>query len=267
MKSDGERLFAAYLRQRRLGWQYEPEIGGRRPDFLVEHPVRSFVAEVYEPQIRLPPGGGSFESYSALRSAFEGRKSKQISAVKRAGLTYVAVVASTNSDIRIQPLVVAGAMFGNLAVTLRVGPEVCERPDGRTVFGGGGRVQARQFRGVSAVAILERFNPTQDRLEAATRARLARLPDWYATMTPRQIAETKAAVIKLSRETAAAAHRRWCLRPVGPSGASHRAPQPVRDFPARYSRLEWFARRSVGSCRRRKPGWLRRTRPQRSDLP
>jgi hypothetical protein len=203
MKSEGERLFAAYLRQRRLGWQYEPDLGGRRPDFLVEHPVRSFVAEVYEPQMRLPPSGGSFESYSALRGAFEGRKSKQISAVKRAGLPYVAVVASTNSDIRVQPLVVAGAMFGNLAVTLRVGPEVSERPDGRTVFGGGGRIQPRQFRGVSAVAILERFNPTQDRLEAATKARLACLPGWNATMTPRQIAEIKAAIVKLSSETAA----------------------------------------------------------------
>ena len=139
----------------------------------------------------------------ALRGAFEGRKSKQISAVKRAGLSYVAVVASTNSDIRVQPLVVAGAMFGNLAVTLRVGPEASERPDGRTVFGGGGRVQPGQFHGVSAVAILEGFNPTQDRLEAATKARLACLPDWNATMTPRQIAEIKAAIAKLSRETAA----------------------------------------------------------------
>ena len=78
MKSDGERLFAAYLRQCRLEWQYEPDIGGRRPDFLVEHPVRSFVAEVYEPEIHLPPGGGSFESYSARRGAFEGRRSKQL---------------------------------------------------------------------------------------------------------------------------------------------------------------------------------------------
>lgn len=202
MKSEGEHLITAYLRQRRLAWEYEREVGGRRPDFFVTHPARTFVAEVYEPEIRLPAGGGWFESYSALRGAFEGRKSKQIRAVKRAGFPYVAVVASTNSDVRVQPLVMAGAMFGNLAVTFKVGPDATERPDGRTVFGGGGRVQPGQFRGVSAVAILERFNPTQARLEAATENRLACVPEWNATMTHQQIAEVQAAIVKLRRETA-----------------------------------------------------------------
>ncbi len=80
LKSDGERLAAAYWDQRALPWEYEPEIGGRHPDFLVHHSRRDFVAEVFEPELRLPDGGGWFSSYPAIRSAFEGRKRKQIAA-------------------------------------------------------------------------------------------------------------------------------------------------------------------------------------------
>ena len=117
---------------------------------------------------------------------------------------------------------------------------------------------------MSVVAILERFNPTQDRLEAATEARLACLPGWNTTMTPRQIAAIKAAIVKLGRETAAQLIAGGAYDPLARRACLDRAPQPVREFPARYSHLEWFARRSVGSRRRWRPGWLRRTRPQRS---
>jgi hypothetical protein len=179
MKSDGERLFAAYLRQRHLPWKYEREVNGRHPDFSVDHSEGTFVAEVYEPEIRLPEGGGWFESYTGLRRVFEGRKAKQIRAVKNAGLPYLAVVGATNCDMPLQPLMMAGAMFGNLAVTFKVGSDDPIDPElTRTIFGGGGRVQPHHYRGVSAVAILERFNPTKWRLDAAMETRLAAIPSW-----------------------------------------------------------------------------------------
>jgi len=188
LKSDGERLFAAYCHQRRLPWEYEPLINGRRPDFLVEHPRRRFVAEVYEPELRLPTEGAWFSSYPAIRSAFEGRKRRQVAAVKEAGLPYVAVVARTNSDIRFDPLTAAGAMFGDLTVVMPIGVPTTE-VEAVTTFGGGGRLQPGQMRGVSAVAILERFNPTIARVDAAMEEQLSKLPDWSATMTEREIAE------------------------------------------------------------------------------
>ena len=93
--SPGERLFAAYLRQYSLTSERHPLIGGRRPDFLVRRPVTPFVAEVYEPELRLPATAGYIDSYRALRRAFKDRKLDQIRAVKEAGLPCVLVPART----------------------------------------------------------------------------------------------------------------------------------------------------------------------------
>jgi len=199
--SDGERLFAAYLRQRRLPWEYEREVNGRNPDFSVDHPAGFFVAEVYEPQLRLPEGGGWFDSYTPLRKAFDSRKARQIKAVKNAGLPYVAVVAGTNFDMPIKPIIMAGAMFGNLTVTFTVNSDDREDIDDRTIFGGGGRVQPNQYRGVSAMALIERFNPTAKKLGLAVEARLARVPEWRPGMTRRQTAEHQSAIVRITRGT------------------------------------------------------------------
>jgi hypothetical protein len=198
--SDGERLFAAYLRQRRIPWEYEREVNGRNPDFSVDHPAGAFVAEVYEPELRLPKGGGWFDSYTPLRRAFDGRKARQIKAVKSAGLPYVAVVAGTNFDMPIKPIIMAGAMFGNLAVTFTLKSDIREEDiDDRTIFGGGGRVQPNQYRGVSAMALIERFNPTARKLGLAVEARLARVPQWRPDMTKRQTAEIQSAIVRLTQ--------------------------------------------------------------------
>lgn len=76
--SPGEPLVAAYLCQRRLPFDFEPEIGGRRPDFSVDHPDGRFVCDVSEPTLRLPNRAGAFSSYPALRQVFTNqRKRKQ----------------------------------------------------------------------------------------------------------------------------------------------------------------------------------------------
>lgn len=195
--SSGERLFAAYLRQYRLTSDREPLIGGRRPDFLVHHPAVPFVAEVYEPELRLPPGGGFIDSYPAFRRAFKARKGDQIKAVKEAGLPCVLVLARTNSDIRFQPEIVAGAMFGNVGVVFAL-----DDPDaaGRTVFGGGGRVQPEMNRGVSAVAVLEGFNPTWYRAEEAVAARLGKGMPWRADLTAGEVAREQTEIARVANE-------------------------------------------------------------------
>jgi hypothetical protein len=173
MKSDGERLLSAYLRQRRLPFVYEPPLGRRRPDFLVSHPARDIACDVYEPQVRLPGGRTfSFSSYPALRKGMHGQKYAQAKAARDASLPFVVVLRHTNSGIPFDPVVVAGAMFGDVATEFSVwlgpGPRPQEEPpESRTVFGGGGRLQERMNRAISAVAILTTFNPTMWRVQRA----------------------------------------------------------------------------------------------------
>jgi len=201
MRTDGEYLFAAYLRQGRLGFEYEREVNGRCPDFSIDHPTGAVVAEVFEPELRLPHGGGQFDSYKPLWGAFKDRRAKQIKAVKEAGFPYVAVIAPTNADLPFQPQIMAGAMFGNLATEFAVSDEPIGTQPGRTVFAGGARLQVDQFRGVSAVAILERFNPTKWRLEAAIDERLAVVPNGPLGMTASQIREAQAAIVRIAADT------------------------------------------------------------------
>jgi len=193
----GERLFAAYLRQRRLQSQQEPLVGGRRPDFLVEHPSMTFAAEVYEPEMTLPAGGGSVDSYPALRRAFQARKADQLKAMREAGVPCVLVLARTNADIRFQPEIVAGSMFGDIGVQVPLDdPEA----DSKTVFMGGGRVQKSRNRGVSAVAVLESFNPTLFRPEQVVTARLGEGLQWHPGIPHGRLVREQAAIVRVTSE-------------------------------------------------------------------
>ena len=163
--SVSEELFERYLKQQHLAFHREPLVGGRRPDFLVDCGGQPVACEVYEPEIRIPsptdpdgtfdPTGGFVDSYSGLRNGLEDRKQDQIKAFSQAGLPVVLVVAETASDIPINPVTMAGAMYGNLQVTFAVGPGVSDIPEPTMRFGEGGRVQPRRRTGLSAVAIIE----------------------------------------------------------------------------------------------------------------
>ena len=193
----GEALFTAYLRQRRLPWKREPLINGRKPDFLVHHPSMDFTAEVYEPELQLPQGGGFIDSYSALRRGFQGRKSDQIKAMREAGVPCVLVIARTHSDLPFRPEIVAGAMFGDVGVNLPLDdPEAT----GRTVFLGGGRVQPDRNRGLTAVAVLESFNPTLYRAELAVAARLGEGLPWYPSIPRGSVVRSGAAIVRVTNE-------------------------------------------------------------------
>ena len=178
-KSDGERLVAAYLHQRGFECisEYERPVGGKNLDFSVDHPDQSLVMEVYEPEIKIPAGGGPFSSYDGLRGMFENNKQKQIRAAKNAGSPFVGVLARTNSDVDFGPDLVAGAMFGDLTFTMPVAEdgESFDIDRGVTTFSGGGKVQPGQMRGVSAIAIVRRFNPTTWKLTKELDARTAGL--------------------------------------------------------------------------------------------
>ena len=184
----GEQLAAAYLRQRRFdrfAERHRP-VGAKRLDWSVDHPSQSFGFEVYEPEIRLPQGGGPFSSYDSLRGMFKNNKKKQIRAAKNAGLPFVGVLARTKADINFSPDLVAGAMFGDLTTVFPIDPdgEGFDPSRATTTFGKGGRGPNQgRGRGVSAVAIIRAFNPTAWRPEEELRVRTASLPKWHAGMS------------------------------------------------------------------------------------
>jgi hypothetical protein len=203
-QSDGERLVAAYLRQRGFDRfsEYERPIGGKELDFSVDHPDQSFVLEVYEPEIKIPAGGGSFSSYDGLRGIFERNKKEQIRAAKNNRLPFVGVLARTNSEVDFGPDVVAGAMFGDLTFRMPISEdgESFDIERGVTTFGSGGKVQPGQMRGVSAIAIVRRFNPTAWKMSKELEARTAGLPSWHAGMTAPERAAIQAKIARTATE-------------------------------------------------------------------
>lgn len=170
-QSIGERQFADYLARRQLAWEYEPEIGGRRPDFLVHSPAGDVACDVFEPEIRLPdqPGLVSMDSRPALQGGYEARKSRQIHAVQRAGLPFVLVYAGTRSDIGIPEPVLLSAMFGEIQIAfpLDAGTGIADDTQSQATFGPGAVIQPERKRGLSAAAIITRFNPTKMVFERA----------------------------------------------------------------------------------------------------
>jgi hypothetical protein len=178
----GESLFEQYLNQQHLTFEREPLVGGRKPDFLVDCQGRLIACEVYEPEIRLPrepdlddptlSAGGFMDSYTRLRNGFDDRKQDQIKAFSQAGLPVVLVVAETASDVPVDPVFMAGAMYGNLQVTFAVGPAAPDSPQATMGFGAGGRVQPQRRTGLSAVAVVKEFNLGEWQVERTIDRRL-----------------------------------------------------------------------------------------------
>ena len=96
-----------------------------------------------------------------------------------------------------QPEIVAGAMFGDVSVEV---PLDSTGDESRTVFGGGGRVQRKRNRGVSAVAILSSFNPTYLRVEQAMADRLGVEPSWRPNMSPASVRREQVASARVMEE-------------------------------------------------------------------
>jgi len=190
---------ASYLSQRGWPWEYERPVGGRKLDFYVDHPDTPFAIEVYEPVMNLGVNGGWVDSYPPLRRMFAGRKRRQLAAAMDAGVPYVVALARTHSDLPFQPPLVAGAMFGNLQITFPVGPDVtADVPtDVRTSFGGSGRVQPGQFRGLSAVALIHGYNPTQIRVKQAINERIGRTKPPPTTTSRESVIRDNAAMFAM----------------------------------------------------------------------
>lgn len=193
-RSEGERLVAAYLNQRMLAWEHEPQVGGRNLDFVAQSAVGPVALEVYEPHLTLPNRVGSFDSIEPVEGAFSDRKRKQVKAAKGACLPLVLVIGSANSDIPYDEFSIAGVMFGRPGVRMAVHPEGIAS-DPVSTFLGPVKVQPEVNRRVSALALVRRFNPTKWRLNAAWRsARLIGRSQAASRREQREIYERMASI-------------------------------------------------------------------------
>lgn len=166
--SEGEQHVATYLEQLGVPYEREPDVGGRNPDFVLDVDGSRVALEVYEPALRLTNSVGSFDSVGKLQNAFSGRKAKQRSAAKDEGVPYVVVIGSAKSSITYDHFAVMGVMFGRIGMSWEL-DTVTGLPasDARPAHLGGARVQPQMNTGISAVALLRRFNPTLRRLQDA----------------------------------------------------------------------------------------------------
>jgi hypothetical protein len=175
VRSPGERLFSVYLTDRRRTFTYEDDLDGKRPDFRVTSEPTDVICEVVDPDpIEVPMGpdrewwvGSGPDPHVKIRAVI-GRKRPQGSGAK-GRLPYVVVIRPPSvSDLQsYDPYFLIGAMLGDVAFSVPVGPR---GPRGPTtlVTTSGGRMQRAMNTRFSALAVLWTVNPTRAHLDAVT---------------------------------------------------------------------------------------------------
>ena len=182
----GEQLVETYLQDRGLPHEYERLIGTRNPDFSVDHPFGTFVMEVYDPYIEVDMTHNGPIARQDFPRAFTGRKKEQILAVARAGLPFVGVIGSGNAQQEVDAFALIQAMFGDAGVNFEansdgVSGESQSSMKSALFASGGSYVSANLNNDISAMAVIDSFNPTQHVLDEALDAGLLGTPATSAT--------------------------------------------------------------------------------------
>ena len=108
-RSVAEELFEAYLGSQHLRWDYEPQVGRWRPDYLVHHPGGQCVVEVKELRRPDPVPTSGYSPVPAIRDAMR-RARNQLRGCKH--LPTAIVLYSESLYRNVTPLTVASAAFG-----------------------------------------------------------------------------------------------------------------------------------------------------------
>ncbi len=154
-KSTGERLCAAYLRQRGWSTEYEKLVGSPKHDFTAHYSTGDFIMEVYEPEETVEASRAFVRDPAAMPSKLfkKPNKQRQIAAAHSGGLPFVGVLVATNC-LDIAAIDIAIAMMGI-----------------------NGYIGSTSFNAVSGIAVVERFNPTAWKIPAAVDERLGSRAD------------------------------------------------------------------------------------------
>jgi hypothetical protein len=120
MRTASEQLFETYLHSHELNeFDYEPEIAGttRRPDYRVRLTDSEILFEVkeFEPPKTIP-AGGSFDPYPPIRSKIE--KAREKFRALKGQMCGIVLANSYGSFVFLEPMVIFGAMLGNVGITM-----------------------------------------------------------------------------------------------------------------------------------------------------
>jgi hypothetical protein len=83
--TESERAFQRYMDNRRIAWEFEPEVPGRskRPDYRIRHEGEEIFLDVKEFAATRPPStgayiatGGAYDKYSKIREKINAGKRK-----------------------------------------------------------------------------------------------------------------------------------------------------------------------------------------------
>jgi len=171
-----EQLFEEYLQNRSFTFQKEQGIIVH-PDYYLNISGKQVICEVHQMEGKPQPYNTLITSnpFTKLRSAIKS-KVKQGKEAQLRKIPYVIVLYNLDPLVMTKNFVIESAMYGDLTFVLPISLEKGKRLPAkqRNVFGGNGII--RHARGindfgspnntrVSAVAILESFNPTQKTLD------------------------------------------------------------------------------------------------------
>ena len=169
VSTPSEELFKTYLEARGLSFEYEAEIGGRRPDFRVSNDNQDIICEVTaitRSFLGHKRGPSFFDPYTGLRRKI-AEKAKQARGTK-GKYPYVIVIRFEYAIIPVEQFV-PGAMYGDDGFEMEFDPATGSAGDISPTFLRGGRLQKNRNTRVSAIAVLRTFNPTRVSVEQEVR--------------------------------------------------------------------------------------------------
>jgi hypothetical protein len=157
LKTAAERLFAAYLADRHT-WIYERAIQQTKPDFFVGQTVVCDVTAIEADH--LPVRFGNRDPVHPIRNKIYD-KWPQADAARSAGYPFVLVLHQEGLRTDLNVTILAAACFGDLSLSMAFDPDAGElHSDDGLVFGVRGKTEPDGNTGLSAIAVLQTFNPT-----------------------------------------------------------------------------------------------------------
>ncbi len=179
-KTKGEELFETYLAERGLSFEFAPALGKACPDYLVHMPSGDILCEVEDfgegdidrdvkKQLKekgFATSGG--DPYKRIREKLDV-SSRQLREYKNQHPCVTVLHNPGSHGVDLDTETVQGAMFGDITYVFSVGKAGSQVPkDTRVVFAPRrAKLRPNQNTTLSAVAILECYQPNRDLIEKA----------------------------------------------------------------------------------------------------